>query len=71
MVSIYAAGMIAAVVILPRRTPGWWMAVVAAVLSVALLVLAGANLIPAALLALAAVAVTVWRRLRRARPARR
>ncbi|GAA5204109.1 APC family permease [Microbacterium jejuense] len=65
MVSIYAAGMIAATLILPRFTAGWFMAVVAAVLSIGLLLLAGANLLPAALLALAAVAVTVWRRLRR------
>ncbi|MFD4959894.1 APC family permease [Microbacterium sp. NPDC058389] len=65
MVSIYAAGMIAATLILPRFTAGWFMAVVAAVLSVGLLFLAGANLLPAALLALAAVAVTVWRRIRR------
>jgi amino acid efflux transporter len=67
MVAIYAAGMVAAVLILPRRTPGWWMALVAAVLAVALLVLAGANLIPAALLAVCAVGVTLWRRMRRRR----
>ena len=67
MVSIYAAGMIAATLILPRFTAGWFMAVVAAVLSVGLLLLAGANLLPAAVLALAAVLVTVWRRLRRPR----
>jgi amino acid efflux transporter len=65
MVLIYAAGMIAATLILPRFTAGWFMAVVAAVLSVGLLFLAGANLLPAALLALAAVAVTAWRRFRR------
>jgi len=64
MVSIYAAGMVAAVLILPRRTVGRAMAVVAAVLSLGLLVLAGANLIPAALLAAAAIGVTVWRRIR-------
>ncbi|WP_318152913.1 APC family permease [Microbacterium helvum] len=65
MVSIYAAGMIAATLILPRFTAGWFMAVVAAALSIGLLLLAGANLLPAALLALAAIAVTVWRRARR------
>ncbi|MRH28854.1 amino acid permease [Microbacterium sp. SYP-A9085] len=64
MVSIYAAGMIAALRILPRRTPGWWMALAAAVLSLALLVLNVSHLAPAVLLAAAAVAVTVWRRLR-------
>jgi amino acid efflux transporter len=65
MVSIYAAGMIAATLILPRFSAGWFMALVAAVLSVGLLFLAGANLLPAAGLALAAVLVTVWQRLRR------
>jgi len=65
MVSIYAAGMIAATLILPRFTAGWFMAVVAAVLSVGLLVLAGANLLPAAVLAVAAILVTGWQRLRR------
>jgi len=67
MVSIYAVGMIAATLILPRFTVGWVMAVVAAVLSVGLMLLAGANLLPAAVLALVAVAVTVWRRWRRGR----
>lgn len=74
MVSIYAAGMIAATLILPRFTVGWFLAVAAAILSIGLMVLAGANLLPAVLLAIAAVAVTVWRRVRarrarRARPA--
>ena len=59
-----AVGMIAATLILPRLTAGWFMAVVAAVLSVGLLILAGANLLPAAALALAAVLVTLWQRLR-------
>ncbi|WP_438353473.1 APC family permease [Microbacterium sp. CJ88] len=69
MVAIYAAGMVAAVMILPRRTAGWWMAIVAAVLSFGLLVLAGGNLLPSALLAAAAIAVTGWRRIRsRRRP---
>lgn len=64
MVSIYAAGMIAATLILPRFTAGWFLAIVAAVLSIGLMVLAGANLLPAGLLAVAAVAVTVCRRVR-------
>lgn len=67
MVAIYTAGMIAALLILPRGTAGWWMALVAAILSAGLLVLAGANLLPAVLLAAAAIAVTLWRRMRRAR----
>ena len=71
MVSIYTAGMIAALRILPRRTPGWYMALVAAVLSIALLVLNIAHLAPAIILALAAVGVTLWRRRRRRHRARR
>jgi len=67
MVSIYAAGMIAATLILPRLSAGWFMAVIAAVLSVGLLVLAGTNLLPAAVLALAAILVSVWQRLRPSR----
>lgn len=67
MVAIYAAGMVAALVILPRFSPGWWMALLAAILTAGLLVLAGPNLLPVALLAAAAVAVTVWRRVRAAR----
>ncbi|MDQ7878830.1 amino acid permease [Microbacterium sp. QXD-8] len=68
MVSIYTAGMIAATLILPRFSAGWFMALIAAVLSVGLLVLAGANLLPAAVLAVAAILVSVWQRLRRTTP---
>jgi amino acid efflux transporter len=68
MVSIYAAGMIAALRILPRRTPGWWMALLAAVLSLALLALNVAHLAPAALLAAAAIGLTAWRRRRGGAP---
>jgi len=64
MVSIYAAGMFAALRILPRGTTGWWMALIAAVLSGVLLALNVTHLAPAFLLAVAAVAVTGWRRLR-------
>lgn len=66
MVAIYAVGMVAAVRLLDRRTLGWWMAVVAAVLCAGMLVLAIGSLLPAAILAAAAVAVTVLRRARRA-----
>ncbi|MET0861320.1 MAG: amino acid permease [Microbacterium sp.] len=69
MVAIYAAGMLSAVMILPRRTAGWWMAIVAAVLSAGLLILAGSNLLPSLILAAIAVGMTGWRRwrMRRAR----
>lgn len=67
MVAIYALGMIAAVRLLPRASAGWWMAAVAAVLCAGMLVLAWASLLPALVLATAAVIVTAARRLR-ARP---
>ncbi|WEK13853.1 MAG: amino acid permease [Candidatus Microbacterium phytovorans] len=67
MVAIYALGMVAAVRLLPRRSAGWWMAVVAAVLCAGMLALAWASLAPALALASAAVVVTVARRGRRAR----
>jgi len=65
MVAIYALGMIAAVRLLPWKSAGWWFAVIAAVLTLGLLVLAGAALVVPAALALAAVAVGVVQRRRR------
>lgn len=65
MVAIYAVGMVAAVRLLRRGTFGWWMAVVAAVLCAGMLVLAIGSLLPAAALAVAALAVTLVRRGRR------
>lgn len=67
MVATYAVGMVAAVRLLPRGGAGWWMAVVAAVLCVGMLALAWASLVPAVLLAAAAVAVTLVRSRRGAR----
>ena len=64
MVAVYALGMIAALRLLRRWSLGWWMAVVSTVLIAGLLVLAGAHLLVPAILALAAVAVTVIRRIR-------
>jgi amino acid efflux transporter len=64
MVAIYAIGMVAAVRLLRRWSPGWWMAVVAAVLCGGMLLLALGSLLPALALALAAVIVTASRRLR-------
>lgn len=64
MVATYVVGMIAAVRLLPRWSAGWWMAVVAAVLCAGMLALAWASLIPALLLAVAALAVTLVRRVR-------
>lgn len=70
MVAIYAAGMLAATLLLRTWSFGWWLAVVATIMTVALLVLAWSNLLVPALLALAAVAVTVVRRARDRRAGR-
>ena len=63
MVSIYALGMIAAVRLLARWSVGWWLAVVAVVLTLGLLVLAGAHLLIPAVLAGAAVIVWLVKRV--------
>ncbi|WP_415296096.1 APC family permease [Cellulosimicrobium sp. SJTW-1] len=62
MVAVYALGMVAALRLLPRRSPGWWLAAVATALTAVLLLLAGASLVAPALLAAAAVVVTLVRR---------
>lgn len=67
MVAIYFVGMLSATLLLRRWSVGWWLAVVATALTAGLLVLAGANLIVPGVLALAAIAVTVVRRMRRGR----
>ncbi|WP_240665920.1 APC family permease [Agromyces sp. LHK192] len=64
MAAIYFAGMLAATLLLRRWSFGWWLAVVATVLTAGLLVLAGSHLVVPGLLAAVAVAVTVIRRLR-------
>jgi amino acid efflux transporter len=65
MVAIYAAGMLAATLLLKRWSFGWWLAVIATIMTAGLLVLAWANLIVPLILAVAAVLVTVVRRVRR------
>lgn len=67
MVAIYAAGMLAATLLLKRWSFGWWLAVVATIMTAGLLVLAAANLVVPLVLAVAAVIVTVVRRARRRR----
>jgi amino acid efflux transporter len=57
MVAVYLLGMVAAVRLLERLTIGWWMAVVSVVLVGALVVLAGANLLIPAILAVVALVV--------------
>lgn len=68
MVAIYAIGMLAALRLLERSTPGWWLALIAAVLCAGMLVLALGSLLPAVVLAFAAGAVSLWRRVRPGRP---
>ena len=62
MVAIYAAGMIAAVLLLPRFSLGWWLAAIATLMSGALLLLAGWYLVAPGALAVAAVIVELARR---------
>ena len=66
MVAVYALGMVAAVRLLDRFSAGWWMAVVSVVLVAGLLVLAGANLVFPAALAVVALIVTLVKRRTRA-----
>jgi amino acid efflux transporter len=49
---------------------GWWLAAVSVVLVAGLLVLAGTNLLAPLVLAVAAVVVTLVRRVRATRPTR-
>jgi amino acid efflux transporter len=65
MAAIYAFGMFAAVRLLRTWSIGWWMAVVSAVLTVGLLVLAGTHLIIPVVLSVAALVVTFVKRARR------
>lgn len=63
-VAVYALGMIAAVRLLERWSLGWWMAIISVVLVGGLLILAGANLLISAVLAVVAVVVTLVKRIR-------
>jgi len=62
MVAVYALGMVAALRLFPRRTAGRRLAAVATALTAVLLVLAGTSLVAPAVLAVAAVVVTLVRR---------
>lgn len=59
MVAVYALGVVAALRILERRSVGWWMALISAVLVVGLLILAGIHLLIPFAFAVVAVGVTV------------
>ncbi|MCC6376817.1 MAG: amino acid permease [Microbacteriaceae bacterium] len=64
MVAIYAAGMLAALRLLGKYSLGWWMALTSCVLVLGLLILAGWNLLIPVSLALAAIVITVIKRIR-------
>jgi amino acid efflux transporter len=68
--AIYGVGVAAALVLLPKRSLGWWMAVLSCALVVGLLALAGTNLLYPAGMAVAAILVgVIVRRRRRGRNA--
>ncbi len=69
MVAVYALAVVAALRLLPRFSVSWWLAAVSVVLVAGLVLLAGANLLVPLLLAVAALAVTVVRRVRATRRA--
>ncbi|MEO6943468.1 MAG: amino acid permease [Lacisediminihabitans sp.] len=62
MVAVYALGMAAAVKLLNRWSFGWWLAAISCILVFGLLLLAGANLLIPAVLAIAALIVGIIQR---------
>lgn len=67
--AVYGLGVASAIVLLPTRSVGWWMAVLSCVFAAGLLVLAGWHLVFPAGIAVVAVAVGAFARRRRGRPA--
>ncbi|GAB3795904.1 amino acid permease [Humibacter antri] len=65
--AIYGMGVASALVLLPRRSIGWWMAALSCVLVLGLLVLEGADLVYPLVIAAAAVMVGAVARSRRGR----
>ncbi|NNC12937.1 amino acid permease [Planctomonas sp. JC2975] len=65
--AIYGMGVASALVLLPRRSLGWWMSLLSCVLVLGLLVLAGANLVYPAIVAAAAIAAGAVAKVRRQR----
>ncbi|MGH1523825.1 APC family permease [Leifsonia sp. L25] len=66
--AVYGLGVASAIVLLPTRSPGWWMAVLSVVFAAGLLVLAGWHLVFPAGIALIATLVGVlgrWRSRRK------
>ncbi len=67
--AVYGLGAACAIVLLPTRSVGWWMAVLSCVFAAGLLVLAGRNLVFPAGIAVIAVVIGAFARRRRPRPA--
>lgn len=59
--AVYALGVASALVLLPRRSVGWWMSLASCVFAAGLLALAGWHLVFPLALALAAVIIRPWR----------
>ena len=67
--AVYGLGVASAMVLLPRRSLGWWMALLSCLFAAGLLLLAGWHLVfPAALALVAVVVGLVAGRRRSARP---
>lgn len=64
MVAVYLLGMVAAVRLLTRGSVGWWMAIISCVLVAGLVVLAGADLLIPAILAIVALVVGLIKKRR-------
>lgn len=63
--AVYALGVASALALLPRRSTGWWMALLSCILAAGLLALAGWHLVfPAGVAAVAVVVGVVGRRVR-------
>ncbi|KQR52010.1 amino acid permease-associated protein [Leifsonia sp. Leaf336] len=67
--AVYGLGVASAIVLLPTRSVGWWMAVLSCVFAAGLLALAGWHLVFPAGIAVIAVVVGAFARRRRPRPA--
>lgn len=63
--AVYALGVASALVLLPRRSFGWWMALASCVFAAGLLVLAGWHLVFPLVLAVVAIAAGLFRPRRR------
>jgi amino acid efflux transporter len=70
MVAIYVLGMAAAVLIFPRWSFDWWIAVIALAMTILLLVLNGPNVLFPATVVIVSLGVTLVKRRLKAQKAR-